>query len=54
LEWQVFILSRRSNPIALAMMNYVQAVETTFGLTPDWDGIGDFLESQWSDEIEEN
>jgi hypothetical protein len=52
LEWQGYTLSRNSNPIALAMMNYVQAVETTFGLTPDWDGIGDFLESQWTDERE--
>jgi hypothetical protein len=35
-------LSRRSNPIALAMMNYVMAVEATFGLTPEreaWESI---------------
>ena len=32
MEWQGFTLSRRSNPIALAMLNYVQAVEATFGL----------------------
>jgi hypothetical protein len=46
----------KSNPIALAMLNYVQAVEATFGLTPDrqaWDGMEDFLESQWSDAEDE-
>ena len=33
---------RKSNPIALAMLNYVQAVEATFGLTPEreaWESI---------------
>ena len=42
LEWQGFTLSKRSNPIALAMLNYVQAVEATFGLTPEreaWESI---------------
>ena len=42
LEWQGSTLSKRSNPIALAMLNYVQAVEATFGLTPEreaWESI---------------
>jgi len=46
----------KTNAISLAMMNYVQTVEATFGLTPDrqaWDGMEDFLESQWTDEREE-
>lgn len=47
---------RKPNAISLAMMNYVMAVEATFGLTPEreaWDGMEDFLESQWTDEREE-
>jgi hypothetical protein len=46
----------KKNAISLAMMHYVQTVEATFGLTPDrqaWDGIEDFLESQWSDAEDE-
>jgi len=33
---------RKSNPISLAILNYAQAVEATFGLTPEreaWESI---------------
>jgi hypothetical protein len=39
LEWQGFTLSKRSNPIALAMLNYVQTVDRTFGLMSDPRGM---------------
>lgn len=35
LEWQGFTLSSRSNPIALAMLNYIQTVDQMFGLMSD-------------------
>lgn len=48
-EWQGFALSRSQNPIALAMLNYVQTVDRTFGLMSDPRGMVAPTESEDSE-----